>query len=297
MSIIAAATRQGRTFASVLSVATHAEHWGALFRPRRAATVRRLAAETHANNLLTYASAISFRVLFSLIFLVLATFALAGSLHLGGAWQHELAPALRAKLGEDSFRLLDQTVSRVLSGQEYRWLTLGLVLTIWQVSGGVRCVMAAVNDIFEEKDRRSLKRKLLESTTLAAVITAALLGAGLMMLAGGRLGPVSALRWIAPPLVVTAVVFLVLDFGVARHPSLPLVSAGSVIVMLVWMASSAAFAVYATRVANYGTLFGDLAVLVILLTYLYLSSVVFLLGVQADALLVKESARKSRSAW
>lgn len=275
-------------------MATHAEHWGALIRPRRAATIRRLLAETHANNLLTYASAMSFRILFSLIFLVLATFALAGSLHLGGAWQHEVAPALRSKLGADSFRLVDKTVNLVLSGQQYRWLTLGLGLTVWQVSGAVRCVMGAVNDIFEEADRRSLKRKLLGSVGLAAVITAALLGAGLMALAGDQLGPFRPLRWIAPPLVATAVVFLLLHFGVARHPSVPLVSAGSVIVILVWLGSSAAFVVYATLVANYGTLFGDLAVLVILLTYLYLSSVVFLLGVQADALLVKESARKGR---
>ena len=80
----------------------------------------------------------------------------------------------------------------------------------------------------------------------------------------------------------------------ANQPSvsLPLVSAGSVIVMVIWLASSGAFLFYATRIADYGSLFGDLAILVILMTYLYLSSIVFLLGVQVDAVLAKEAARK-----
>jgi uncharacterized BrkB/YihY/UPF0761 family membrane protein len=45
------------------------------------------------------------------------------------------------------------------------------------------------------------------------------------------------------------------------------------------------FAWYLSAVADYGSMFGALATVVVLLTYLYLSTIALLTGVQVDALI------------
>jgi membrane protein len=78
---------------------------------------------------------------------------------------------------------------------------------------------------------------------------------------------------------------LVLRLGPDRFEPAGWVSAGSGIVVVSWIVSSAAFLAYLTQLASYGSVFGALATVVVLFAYLYLSSVVFVFGVQADALL------------
>jgi membrane protein len=62
------------------------------------------------------------------------------------------------------------------------------------------------------------------------------------------------------------------------------VTFGSTLVIVAWLVSSAVFGWYLTNVASYGSIFGALATVVVVLTYLYISSIVFLTGVQLDAL-------------
>lgn len=47
---------------------------------------------------------------------------------------------------------------------------------------------------------------------------------------------------------------------------------------------SLVFSWYLSSVADYGSIFGSLATLIVLMEYLYLSSIVFLSGIQLDAL-------------
>ena len=52
------------------------------------------------------------------------------------------------------------------------------------------------------------------------------------------------------------------------------------------------FGAYLRGVADYGSIFGNLASLVILLTYLYLSAIVFLGGAQVDSLVRDDALRR-----
>jgi membrane protein len=56
-------------------------------------------------------------------------------------------------------------------------------------------------------------------------------------------------------------------------------------VMAAWVGMSILFGIYVTYIANYGSVFGNLATFFVLLLYVYASSIAFLAGVQADACL------------
>ena len=62
------------------------------------------------------------------------------------------------------------------------------------------------------------------------------------------------------------------------------VSFGSVLIMAGWLVMSLGFGVYLREIADYNSIFGGLATVVVLIAYLYAAAVVFLSGVQVDAL-------------
>jgi len=56
------------------------------------------------------------------------------------------------------------------------------------------------------------------------------------------------------------------------------VSLGAGLIIAAWLAMSALFGLYLGTVASYGSIFGNLATVVIVLAYLFASAIVFLAG-------------------
>ena len=65
---------------------------------------------------------------------------------------------------------------------------------------------------------------------------------------------------------------------------------GSVLVVSAWFGTSLTLGWYLTSVADYGSVFGALATVWIVLTYLYFSSVAFLTGAEIDAMVRAQTA-------
>jgi membrane protein len=78
-----------------------------------------------------------------------------------------------------------------------------------------------------------------------------------------------------------------------RRP-LPWVSFGTLLVIAGWVVMSIGFSVYLTQIASYGSVFGHLATVIVLMAYLYAVAVVFLAGAQVDAVVRRETQLRSR---
>lgn len=246
------------------------------------------------HDLLSYASTIAFQVLLALIPLALTAVALLGFLDLEEVWESELAPVVRDRVQEDAFSVIDRTVEQILGGKRGLWLTVGLAFAIWQVSGAVRAAMTPLNLIYGVNERRRWWHRLLVSFALALAIGPLVVGATLLIQAGEPLvarldapGVVAfvlhAARWgIALALLVVAI-WLLIRFAPADPQSLAWTGIGTVFVVASWTLTSLGFALYATFIADYASIFAGLATLYVLLTYLYLSSLALLFGVQLDA--------------
>lgn len=92
-------------------------------------------------------------------------------------------------------------------------------------------------------------------------------------------------RWaLAVALLLLAVGLLVHHAPSTAQP-LPWVSLGATIVIAAWLTVSVVFYFYVTEVASYGSVFGSLAAVLVVMAYLYLSTTVFLFGAQLDAII------------
>jgi membrane protein len=263
-------------------------------RPRRA--VGAIVDAFAENDLLTYASAIAWQTLFAIVPLALAGFALLGFLDLREVWERDVVPELRERVSPDAFSVIRRTVERILESQRGFWLTFGVVFAVWQVSGAMRAVMGVLGRIYETDDDRSFWRRQAVSVGLALVAIAGLGGAGAIVLLGPRLAArlgdqlaieiVSTIvRWAVALALMLVVVGVLIRFAPARRQPVKWVGLGSLLCVGSWAVASIGFGFYATSVADYESVFGSLASVIVLMTYLYVSAVAFLVGAQLDALL------------
>jgi membrane protein len=256
------------------------------------------------NDLLTYASAISFQILTAIVPFMLFLLGVIGLLDLSDLWRMDLAPEVRDRVSEASFKLLDDTVNQVLEKRQLFWLTGGFALALWQVSGAVRAVMGVLDSIYDSRRHRSFKERYLLSLWLSLAVGACLVGAfGVVRFAPLLYGDVPLLvsillfivRWSVAGALLVLAVGLLAHFAPGVRRPLPWVTFGTGIVIVGWIVMSIGFGFYLTQIANYQSIFGHLATVIVVMAYLYASAVVFVGGLQLDAIVRGEVSRRKRA--
>jgi membrane protein len=246
------------------------------------------------HDLLTYSSAISFQILTALVPFGMFVLALAGLLQLDGVWRDHVAPEIRAHVAADVFSVISSAVGKAFSGGELLWATVGGGLALWQVSGAVRAVMGAFDRIYGAGSERPFLRRYLISFALAIatggcfiLATLCLALAPFVTLHGaGAAWDVFAFlaRWALAVGFLSLAVGLLVHVAPATPQPLPWVSLGTTIVTMSWVIVSVGFYVYLTALASYGSAFGSLASVIVVMAYLYVSTITFLFGAQLDAI-------------
>ena len=244
------------------------------------------------NDLPNLASAMSFQVLLALVPFLLFLVALLGFLDLEEVWQKNVAPEIKGQVSDVVFRLADDTVDQVLSRREVWWLTIGLGVTLWELSAATRVTMTALDRVYGCSRHRGLLELLPRSLALGAAMGSCVVLAFTIVrfgpsLTGDLPGALSVLsfliRWLLAAGALGFGVWLTVRFGTATHQPVPWVSLGTGLVLLSWIVTSIGFGLYVTYIASYGSVFGQLATFFVLLVYIWLLANAFLVGIQVDA--------------
>ena len=247
------------------------------------------------HDLLTYSSAISFQILTAVVPFFMFALALAGLLHLNDVWQDHVAPEVRTHVSAAVFSVISSAVNKVFSGRQLLWATVGGGLALWQVSGAVRAVMGAFDRIYGAGTERPFVRRYLISFALAIATGACFMLAALCLVLApffevshpGAAWEVFAFiaRWALAVGFLSLSVALLEHFATATRNPLPWVSLGTTIVTVSWVVVSVGFYFYLTGLAAYGSVFGSLASVIVVMAYLYISTTAFLFGAQLDAII------------
>lgn len=247
-------------------------------------------------DLLVDAGALAFRGLITLIPAALFVVGLLGFFGLDEVWKSDISPDLKDSVSPSTFKFLDDAVVNVLGEQNLFWVTAGAALAAWEASAVVRAAGNMMNKIYEVEDEGSFRRELLESVPVGAVAGLLLIAA----LAAVRLGPLAIealigsslfahvvsfiVCWAVALALLLAVVALIVRFAPAIERPPRWVSFGAGTIVAAWAAMSALFGLYLTTFASYGSVFGSLATVFILIEYLFLVAVVFLGGIAIDSI-------------
>lgn len=263
---------------------------------------REIAAGFREHNLLVEASGIAFRILLALIPCVLFVLGLVGFLGLDEVWRQDVAPDLRASVSAAAYKLIDDTVVQVLTQEQGFWVTIGAALAVWQMSGIVRAVRKILDGMYGVAEERSTAKVFLDSYLVGAAVGVLLLSAVVVVRAGplafdALLGSGVAVtvlsgvvRWGLALLLLLVAVGLMVRTGPDVDRPFRWVSFGALVVVASWAVMTGLFGLYLTEIADYGSVFGNLATIFVLIEYLYLSSVVFVGGLLVDYLVQERSA-------
>lgn len=190
--------------------------------------------------------------------------------------------------------------------------SLSFVAAIWTASSVLNSAMAALDQIYKIPPRQTRpfwKAKVVAIGLTMGTITLLVLASGLVLVSGLIINGVAnesgifapellriwqLLSWpLALGMVAIAAAF-VYRYGSSHWRSGTPILPGAVLAALIWAGVSALFRLYVSHFGNYNQLYGAVGAVIILLLWLYLSSLALLLGAQLN-MTVGESMRRSRS--
>lgn len=248
------------------------------------------------HGLLTYTSAIAFRALISLVPLVLLGLGLLGALGLEDIWRDTIAPAIQDRIDRPVYRGIDWSVEKILDSGSAGLITFSAVLLLWDLTWAVALVMRALNRIHDVDESRPWTRRVAVAAALGAAVGLCLIGATLVVATVGRVDagavgtPLLAVaKWLAAVALVALAVHLLVRYAPVEHPEPRWASLGSVAIVAGWILASLAFRGWVIYVADFKSATGQLTVFLLLTAYVFVSSVIFLLGVELDELLRQEA--------
>jgi membrane protein len=263
--------------------------------------------EVSEQNLFLIAGGVTYAVLLALFPGLAALVSLYGLIFDAGQIERQVA-ALSGVLPAQTQELLSQQLHSLVeaSGGALGFTAIfGLLLALWSASRGMSGLITALNIAYEEKERRGFfKLNLLAlgltlgllAGGIVAIALVAVLPAVLQLLA---LGP--ATKWLLllaqwPLLIVLVMLGLAVLYRFAPDRDKPQwrwVSPGAVTATLLWIVASVAFTIYVANFNSYDKTYGSLGGVVILLTWLYLSALMVLLGAVINAQAERQTRKDS----
>ena len=262
--------------------------------PRRWRSLGRALTHEWARNKLTdAAAALTFYGILALFPFILFTVA-AASLII----RAEQVEALGAALARDAPPALAPIVlarlAELTSGPQVGVLTFSALAAIWSSTSGVASLVAALNSAYGVTERRPQWR-------IYAMALAVMLGGALLALLAAIVAvvvPVAATQlgsfwqplvgWLRYPV---ATLLMMIVWGTIYYvlpnvtQTIRLIIPGSIAGVLVWLAATLGFSFYVSRFGNFGITYGALGGIVILLLWMWFSSLALMLGGEVNAVL------------
>ena len=263
--------------------------------------------EMNSDRLLSIAGGVSFFVLLAIFPAVTALVSAYGLFFNTSTITNNLS-LLNDVVPDNVLSIVHEQASRIASNSG-RALSIGFVVgilvSLWSAMSGVKAMIDALNVIYEQKEGRNvLKLNLVALVFTLAGFAAFLLAIAAIVVLPLILSPIGLgsmtetltriARW--PVLLVVLLIGLAVlyRYGPDRRAARwQWVSVGSVFAAVTWIAASFLFSWYLTSFANYNATYGSLGAVVGLMIWLWISTILVLLGAELNAEIEHQTARDS----
>ena len=204
-----------------------------------------------------------------------------------------------------------QEVINVLTVQRGDLLTYGAVLAAFFASNGVEALRTSLNRAYRVAETRSFLFRRVQSLAFVIIATISFLAISVLLVFAPILVRLAEtnFEWIRPYLgtitlwrFVIASTVIVLGL-VAVHFWLPAgkrrfldIVPGIIFTLIAWLAGSTAFAAYLDNFSSYVTTYAGLASIMIAVVFLYIVSLIFILGGELNAAISRYFEARARVA-
>ncbi|NMM62961.1 YihY/virulence factor BrkB family protein [Clostridium sp. P21] len=217
---------------------------------------------------------------------------------------NEILLALSKIMPSSAFNLISTTVSEVITTKHSQLMSFSLILTIWSASSGFTGIIKGLNKAYGVSESRNfIKVRLISilctigmAFIILIMMFLLILGRIIWKYATYKLGFAHKLiiLWTVTRYFIfistTVFIFTALyRYAPCKKLTWIEVLPGSLFAILQLILVSTAFAYYVNNFANYSVIYGSIGAIIILLTWLFLVSVIVILGGEFNASLYNES--------
>lgn len=202
------------------------------------------------------------------------------------------------------YDLISTYIRPIISGEARApgLLSFGILFTIWSASGAFSALIKALNRAYDVQETRPFW-KVKGIAILMTLGLSGLIMAGVVLLVAGE--PIGAAvanvfgldevfevawniaRWPVAFLFLVLTVALLFYFAPDAGQPFRWITPGGLVGVVLWVLASAAFSVYVNNYGSYNKTYGSVGVVIVLLLYLYISSLTILFGATLNATLVR----------
>lgn len=268
--------------------------------------VKRTAVSFYDDQMTHHAAALTYYSLMSLFPVLLLGISLLGLLGDYPGTYNAIIRHLHGVVPDNTLDALDRSLRDALrhKGSATTGLVIGVVTALYGSTGVLEAARRAMNVAFDvERGRSFLRRKsvdLMSSVVLGALMLMTILFVfvggsfadrvfAILGLGSGARTVWSALRW--PAAVVAAILAFSWVYYVTpdvHHRGRRWITPGAVVGVALWLTVSYLFRSYLSHFPHVSAVYGAFAAAIVLVVWLWLSSVALLLGAELDAEIERE---------
>jgi membrane protein len=255
------------------------------------------------------AAQLAYYFLFALFPFLFFLVTLTAYLPVQGAVQELLARASEV-MPDQAMAIVQDQLDKLVTVQRPKLLTVSLLLAIWSASRGVDAIRTALNLAYDVKESRPFWKTQLLAVAITVVGAVLVLVSITLIALGGKAG-----EWLATQLGIQQVyamvwaflrwpitMFLIMFVAASLYYFLPdveqewrFITPGSVMGTVLWLLTTWGFTQYVEHFGKYDVMYGSIGGIIVLLTWLYLTGLIFVLGGEINAIL-EHAAHEGKAA-
>ena len=205
---------------------------------------------------------------------------------------------------EEAYDIIYAFTDNIISGkaQAPGLFTFGILFTIWAASGAFAALINALNRAYDVQETRPFWKVRGIAILMTLGLSILVMVGVLLLVLGPQIGTTIAnifgledtfllvwdiARWPAALFFMVLTVALLYYFAPDVEQPFRWITPGGLIGVLLWVLASVAFNFYVSNFGSYNQTYGSIGAVIVLLLYLYISSLTILFGATLNATLVR----------
>lgn len=248
-------------------------------------------------NVTTRASSLAFSFFLAIFPAILFLFTLIPYIRIDG-FQMELFELMQDIMPPQTYEVAKSTIDDILTQKQGGLLSVGFIGTLLFATNGVYSIITNFSQSYHEIDFRSFWQQYIVAVGLTVILSVLLFLAIAVLMFSESVGNyfveldyfsgyvanlLQVARYLILILLVQTSVSLLIYFGPIKHSDWHFFSPGSILATTLIISSSLLFAYYVNNFSQYNRLYGSIGTLMIIMLWIYVNSLVLIIGFELDA--------------
>ncbi len=216
----------------------------------------------------------------------------------------EVLSYFRQVMPEEAYEIIETFTANIISGRAEApgLLSFGILFTIWVASGAFAALINALNRAYDVQETRPFWKVRGIAILMTLGLSVLILVGVLLLVLGPQIGKTIAdlfgleetfllvwdiVRWPVALFFMVVTVALLYYFAPDVEQPFRWITPGGLIGVLLWVLASVVFNFYVSNFGSYNKTYGSIGAVIVLLLYLYISSLTILFGATLNAILVR----------